>query len=257
MPNIDLQELYSQMQREMLAKLKTGSMAVVHPGTKGDETELNWINWFSDYLPKRYMINKGIVIDSAGKQSEQIDIIVYDAQYSYFVFHHDNIVLVPAESVYAILEVKQNLNKAHMEYAAKKVRSVRELFRTSAPIKHAGGEYPPKPLHEIIGGIITTTCDWESPIQPKVAEHIYNKSKLERLDLVCSISDGTFSVENNTFLEDFREEINPTIKFCDKDDSLVYLLLSILKKLQDIGTVPAIDFSKYAEVIDIKYYKKT
>lgn len=257
MPNIDLAKLYSQMQYEMLAKLKTGSTATLHPGTKGDETEFNWISWFRDYLPKRYMINKGIVIDSSGKQSEQIDVIIYDAQYSYFVFHRDDMILVPAESVYAVFEVKQNLNKAHIEYAADKIKSVRELFRTSAPIKHAGGEYPPKPLHEIIGGIITTTCDWESPIQTKVAEYIYKRSKIEHIDLICSISNGTFSVENNTFLEDFQAETKPSIKFCGEKESLVFFLLSLLKKLQDIGTVPAIDFSKYAETIETRYYKKT
>lgn len=90
---------------------------------------------------KRYKVDKGIVIDSTGKQSEQIDLIIYDAQYSYLVFRQNDTLLIPAESVYAVFEVKQNLNKERIEYAGAKAKSVRELLRTSAPIKHAGGEY--------------------------------------------------------------------------------------------------------------------
>lgn len=119
MPEIDLKKLYVGMQKEMLQKLSTGAEAVVHPGTKGDNTESNWINWFNEYLPNRYKVDKGIVIDSTGKQSEQIDLIIYDAQYSYLVFRQNETILIPAESVYAVFEVKQNLDKSKIEYAYK------------------------------------------------------------------------------------------------------------------------------------------
>lgn len=72
MPEINLKELYSHMQKEMDVKLHTGESAFVHPGTKGDESEANWIVWLKNYLPKRYAIDKGIVTDSFGKQSDQI-----------------------------------------------------------------------------------------------------------------------------------------------------------------------------------------
>ena len=45
MPEISLNELYTHMQKEMKEKLSTGSAAFVHPGTKGDEVEANWIEW--------------------------------------------------------------------------------------------------------------------------------------------------------------------------------------------------------------------
>ena len=52
-----------------------------------------------------------------------------------------------------------------------------------------------------------------------------------------------------------KEKAN--IQFCDGENSLVFLLLNLLKKLQDIGTVPAVDFTKYAQNIETKYYKET
>lgn len=254
MPEINLSELYVGMQNEMLQKLNTGASAIIHSGTKGDNTESNWIGWFQEYLPNRYKVDKGIVIDSTGKQSEQIDLIIYDAQYSYLVFRQNNTLLIPAESVYAVFEVKQNLNKEIIEYAAAKAKSVRSLLRTSAPIKHAGGKYSPKELHEILAGVLTTRCDWKPPIANMVVKHIRACEREERLDFVCSISNNTFVIENNTFTKDYDATNNPEIFYCDENNSLVYLLLNLLRRLSYIGTVPAIDFSRYAKKITSTRY---
>ena len=256
MPEIDLTKLYAEMQKEMLQKLSTGANAFEHAGTKGDNSESNWISWFQEYLPNRYKVDKGIVIDSTGKQSEQIDLIIYDAQYSYLVFRQKETLLIPAESVYAVFEVKQNLNKNRIEYAGAKAKSVRALQRTSAPIKHAGGEYPPKELHEILAGVLTTRCDWKAPITDMVVKHVRARDREERLDFVCSISNNTFVVENNTFMKQYDETSDPEILYCGGNESLVYLLLNLLRRLRDIGTVPAIDFSKYAEKIASSRYEK-
>lgn len=254
---INLLNLYEQMQEEMLQQLRSGVAAFVHPGTKGDNTEMNWINWFRTYLPKRYNVDKGIVIDSRGKQSDQIDLIIYDAQYSYLVFRQGDSILIPAESVYAVFEVKQDLNKERIEYAGKKAKSVRDLIRTSAPIRHAGGSYPPKELHEIVAGLLTTSSSWVNPIISQVVKYINNRERNECLDFICSISNNTFVIDNNVFINEYNEKINPDIKFCQKNESLVFLLLNLLKRLQDIGTVPAIDFSSYSNVIAGKIYSET
>lgn len=255
MPKIDLLELYEKMQNEMIQQLNTGCTAFLHPGIKGDVTELNWIEWFREYLPKRYKVDKGIIIDSEGNQSDQIDLVIYDAQYSYMVFRHDQGLLIPAEGVYAVFEVKQNLNKEKIEYAGKKAESVRKLIRTSAPIKHAGGEYAPKVLHEIVAGILTTRCDWVNSIEKNVIKYLSERTREERLDFVCSIQDSTFVVENNVFVNGYDEASRPDIKCCNKEQSLIYLLLNLLKRLQDIGTVPAICFKSYADKISDKVYK--
>lgn len=44
---------------------------------------------------------------------------------------------IPAESVYAVFEVKQDV-EGHIEYAAKKVESVRKLKRTSISMVASG-----------------------------------------------------------------------------------------------------------------------
>ena len=257
MSEIKLSKLYAGMQKEMLQKLQTGVLSLVHPGSKGDNTEANWIEWFRAYLPERYKVDKAIIIDSTGKESQQMDLVIYDAQYSYLVFHQGDTKLIPAESVYAVFEVKQELNKEYIEYAREKAKSVRTLHRTSARIKHAGGDYEPKPLHEILAGVLTTRSSWVAPIASNVATYILNCEHEDRLDFVCSISDNTFVIDHNTFVNQYNATQPPSIRFCEKDESLVFLLLNLLRRLQDIGTVPAIDFSKYAEGISSSIYKQT
>lgn len=257
MPEIQLSMLYAGMQREMLEKLQAGALPLVHSGTKGDNTEANWIEWFRAYLPERYKVDKAIIIDSTGKESDQIDLVIYDAQYSYLVFHQGDTKLIPAESVYAVFEIKQELNKDYIQYAGEKAKSVRSLHRTSARIKHAGGDYDPKPLHEILAGILTTRSTWVSPIASNVAKCVLDRGYEDRLDFICSISDNTFVIDHNTFVNQYDTAQTPSIQFCEKDESLVFLLLNLLRRLQDIGTVPAINFSKYAEGIKSSIYKQT
>ena len=67
-----------------------------HPGSKGDASEYEWIAWLRKYLPERYKVDKAFVVDHEGIITKQLDVVVYDRQYSLFVFHHNGIIYVPA-----------------------------------------------------------------------------------------------------------------------------------------------------------------
>lgn len=83
--NTSLKSLYSALQAEMIAKAKFSSV-LSHPTDKGNNTEESWISWFNEYFPKRYKAAKATVLDSKGMLSNQIDVVLYDAQYSYLAF---------------------------------------------------------------------------------------------------------------------------------------------------------------------------
>lgn len=108
-------------------------------------------------------------------------------------------------------------------------------------IKHAGGKYDPKPLHKIVAGLLTTTSDWaESSTIDNIANNL-SENELKRLDMICCVAAGTFVCDRG----------DKTISYCDKSKSLVYFLLKVLGKLQEIGTVPAIDYNAYAQKIEV------
>lgn len=236
---MNLRACFMGLQKQMEASLSTERESISHPGAKGDASELEWLTMLQNYLPRRYQASKSFVIDSTGQISDQIDIVIYDRQYSPFLFNKNNIFYVPAESVYAILEVKQNLNKENIEYAGAKAQSVRKLYRTSATIPHAGGEYSPKKPFNIAAGIVTFKSGWKPPLDSKFDDVIAKLQKDKRIDFGCVLKSGAFEIE-------YPKNAKPKIKKSDSEESLISFFLTLLSLLQKLGTVPALDIQKYA-----------
>ena len=122
-----LSQLLSSLHEDIQQRLSVVRKTFGHPGTKGDASENVWIDMLDTYLPKRYQAAKAHVVDSLGNFSQQIDVVVFDRQYSPFIFTYENETIIPAESVYAVFEAKQAANAAHVRYAREKVASVRRL----------------------------------------------------------------------------------------------------------------------------------
>lgn len=238
MANINMRKLFIGLQNEMLSTLEVGRELITHNGEMGEAAEESWRKWLRDYLPKRYRVDKAFVIDCDGSTSDQIDIVIYDGQYSYFVFKHEQAIYVPAESVYAVIEVKQDITKQNLEYAGDKARSVRALKRTSAEIPFAAGKYRPKPLHDILAGIIAIESNWSDPLGETLKKNIRALPDEQRLDFGCALKQGAFWVE---YAPDFK------MKKSAKEESLMFFFLQLLMKLQAIGTVPAIEIREYAK----------
>ena len=241
MPRVNMLELFKNMQTQMASTLELGRASITHNGEMGEAAEESWRQWLRKYLPRRYCIDKAIIVDCDGNTSDQIDIVIYDGQYSYFVFKHEQVIYVPAESVYAVIEVKQELNKANIDYAGEKAASVRKLKRTSAEIPFVGGIYRPKPLHKILAGIITIESGWKDPLGDSLKKNLTNEDIDKQIDFGCAIKHGSFWTEYGTKL---------SVKRSAPDESLLFFFLQLLKALQAIGTVPAIRIDEYAKVLN-------
>lgn len=237
---VTLTNLFRALQRDMISQANFSDV-INHPTDKGDNTEECWIKWFEEYLPKRYKAAKATVIDCKDNVSEQMDIVLYDAQYSYLAFKQNGVLYIPAESVYAVFEVKQNLTKKHMEYAGNKAASVRNLHRTSAPIPHAGGVYKPKSLHRILAGILTTTSGWKDAFGQPFRKCLGAYDESQQVDCGCVLRGGAY----------FYDYESSVLKMSREEESLVYFFLQLLILLQKMGTVPAIDLVKYMQVLNV------
>jgi len=231
---IELTDLFKGLQEDMICRL-TINRKIPHSGAKGNATELRWLDFFSCYFPKRYNFSKGFVIDSNGNLSDEIDIIVYDRQYSPFFFNKDGILYIPAESVYAVFEVKQKIDKEYITYTGNKIESVRKLHRTSAPIAHAGGTYAPKPLAHIIGGILALDSGWDKLFDKELIDALNSLNARQEIDIGLALNSGSFIVN-----------YYPTIQIKpNKKDPLLFFMLHLFIKLQEVATVPAIEIQKY------------
>jgi hypothetical protein len=183
----------------------------------------------------RYRAEKAHVVDSHDKFSQQIDVVIFDRQYSPFIFDHAGQKVIPSESVYAVFEAKQSVNADVIRYAQEKVASVRRLHRTSLPIPHAGGTYPPKPLNPIIGGILTFQSDWNPPLGKPLADALAAPDATSKLDLGCVAAHGMFSCDENGCYALVPEGRPATA-----------LLFELIARLQTLATVSMIDVRAYA-----------
>ncbi|KPL86917.1 DUF6602 domain-containing protein [Herpetosiphon geysericola] len=235
MTNWSLSQLLAGLHDDIQQRLETCRKSFAHPGTKGDASEKVWLQLLETYLPQRYQVATAHVVDSQGIFSEQIDVVIFDRQYSPFIFNYQGQIIVPAESVYAVFETKQTINANYVEYAQNKVASVRRLHRTSLPIPHAGGYYPPKPLIHILGGILTFDSDW-NPHGGFPLESSLNKSEaIGQLDMGCIAACGHFHLNSSSGMYDITLEGKPATAF----------LFKLISELQFSGTVPMIDVQAY------------
>jgi len=147
-----LSQLLAGLHERIEQELALARKSFGHSGTKGDASQDVWLQLLSHYLPERYRAASAHIVDSKGAFSDQIDVVVYDRQYSPIIFKMGEQIILPAESVYAVFEAKQAINLELLRYATEKVASARKLHRTSLPIPSAGGMLPAREPNRIIGG---------------------------------------------------------------------------------------------------------
>jgi hypothetical protein len=241
MPNRIETLLYS-LQESLTASLSSIRTAVTHPGAKGDASEENWIAFFKAHLPNRYQADKAFVIDSDGQCSDQIDVVIYDRQYTPMLFNRDGQRFMPAESVYAVFEVKQDMSREHIQYAGAKAASVRRLRRTSAAIPHAGGQYQPRALFQIVAGLLTYDSGWSPAFGTPFMKVLKQGSEQERIDIGVAASAGAFDAQ-------YSGDGTPSVRLADRSVALTFFFFSLLDRLQKLGTVSAIDYSAYSAVL--------
>ena len=236
MSDWDLRALLGDLHSDIQSKLRR-ARGLGHPTEQGDASEDIWLELFQQYLPKRYQAQKAHVVDSTGSFSHQIDVVIFDQQYSPFIHRFQESTVIPAESVYAVFEAKQTMNAKNVEYARDKVASVRRLRRTSLPIPNAGPTLPAKTPFHILGGLLAFESDWSPPFGESFDKALTAADEDEALDLGCVAAHGFFHRGPDRGDYEIDTDRKPATGF----------LFKLISQLQLVGTVPMIDVDAYAD----------
>jgi hypothetical protein len=232
---LDLAEVFYSVQEEMLAQLAVGGF-FEHPSAAGAATERLWLDLLARYLPKRYTAAPAFVIDSEGRRSRQIDIAIFDNLYSPLLFPHKSGLHIPAESIYAVFEVKPTFSRQWIRDAGEKAASVRALRRTSVRVMSGNKLRPPIRPSPILAGLLATTSVW-TPGTFSTNLRAALLSTPNRLDLGCCLEQGSF-------------EQTKTIRVSTPEESLIFFILRLLERLRAQGTAPAADLMKYGRHLE-------
>lgn len=101
----DIKENYLKMERELVTQLNYN--VTNHDLTAGTYREEIWADFFRRIVPKKFNIARSVfIIDSNENISKEVDIAIYDEQYTPYIFNYGLIKFIPIEAVAAVVQCK-------------------------------------------------------------------------------------------------------------------------------------------------------
>lgn len=82
-----------------------------HHTTSGTYREQVWANFFRQIIPKKFSIAQGVFIIDSSKDnliSKEVDLAIFDEQYTPYIFNYGNIKFIPIEAVSIVVQCKSN-----------------------------------------------------------------------------------------------------------------------------------------------------
>jgi hypothetical protein len=122
-----LRQYYQGITQQLRSEVDFINSLFEHQGVKGEGNEAALRELLKKFIPTRYGVGTGVVIDRHGKPSRQCDIIVYDIFLYPSLLALTSIHLFPVDLVYATIEVKTTLNAQTAKEALENIASVRRL----------------------------------------------------------------------------------------------------------------------------------
>ncbi len=181
---MDINEIFQSIATNMLNEFEHAQAQIRHMGERGSEREAVLKSFLSAYLPTRYGISSGEIVDYEGNTSHQCDLIIYDHYNCPLLLAGRDVRIFPAESVLAVIEVKSVLSAREIEDSIVKIRDLKNLTRENGPIP---------------GIIFAYKSGWENePIMRTVAElqkHYRQLQGHQLVDLLCILEDGLIALD--------------------------------------------------------------
>lgn len=135
---MDLVKIFDILSQKMNLEWDRIKESLPHSGLKGTALEGEFKKFLKEYLPSNLEVSSGMVIDSNGKESRQLDIIIHDAAKTPLLYNEEGIRVMPIECVYAVIEVKANIESAaEVGKIFENMKSVKDLEKKSY-IKSSG-----------------------------------------------------------------------------------------------------------------------
>jgi outer membrane PBP1 activator LpoA protein len=90
-----LREAFAAEQNALKSRLELANQSITHSGELGAVNEQSFIDFLWQNLPQRYAVNSAIILNSEGKSSDQIDVVIHDRFYSSTLLSQNKRALVP------------------------------------------------------------------------------------------------------------------------------------------------------------------
>ncbi len=101
-----IKQNYKSLENVMWNEL---DLASNHGGLCGHSRETMWMEFFRKIIPQKFAMEQGVIImDSEGNVSKEVDIVVFDNQYTPYLFQYGTLKFIPIEAVAIVIECKSS-----------------------------------------------------------------------------------------------------------------------------------------------------
>jgi hypothetical protein len=238
------------------------SKEISHPVKAGEAREHALRKILERHLPHRVAIDQGFVIDAQGRESKQMDIIVYDKSFA-TVFEVGDTKYFPCEIVLAVGEVKSDIDSnKDLEDALGKIKSAKELDRsnlgrnyiiTGPGISITGIKFDPLAQHrdQILGLIFTRTSLSRENILRGLQQYNRETEKRLWLNIFCAYKNILVSYEKSDG-KLTASAMDANSIYCTVEEevpNLLFLFISILATFVNEAHIARPDYFSYTDIM--------
>lgn len=234
---MNIADIFDEVAKKMRSDLEMARIAVTQPGLRGASFEEILRTFLVKYLPQSLDISSGVLVDTSGRISRQIDVIISDKANTPIFYESGDMRVIPVECVYAVIEVKAFVDLDELKTIFQNMLSIRNLkktayFKRSSPIleyeKLYGQEWDIWPINYYVFA-------YDSIELMTLAQHINEKHKAERfpefsrIDTVCVLDKGVICNQSADGKIDPLPQPGSTLHVCNTSRSLLlfYTLISV------------------------------
>lgn len=251
----NLEDAFKHVSKQMRSDFEKIRSLIENRAEKGTELEIILKDFLKEYLPRNLAVTKGFLVDSDGKISKQLDVIIYDAFKTPIFYESENIRVIPIECAYSVIEVKSKLGENELNDIFKNMDSVRSLKR-KAYYPHGVIKDTYKLYGKKWNNWQTNYCifAFDSIDLQTLKNYIEKKQKDEKrepenqLDMVCVLNKGVICYEKND-TPAVTPDTETKLSYLQTENSLLYFY-SLFSRLFNQMGMPNFDFIHYIMKID-------
>jgi len=252
-----LQKIFQGLSQKLRADFEFLSSQLSHSLSTGEAREFVLKELLRQYLPARLGVEKGIVISSVENEppSKQIDIIIYDKLNIPILYNAGNLRIFPIEGVYAVIEVKSNLNSKTLKDAIENIRSVKKMtkkafFEQKGAIIHTVNLYGKEwEYFPVMGFIFSYNSIKDFKLLKDELQQNDDLENLENnIDTICILNNSVITNQDKNGMIVVTKEPDTRRGFIKTLDSLLLFYLLMMHVLPQTWMQP-IKMKEYASKI--------
>jgi len=171
---------------------------IQHAGGKGTAREQALVEFLRKYLPSTVeVVGSSEVVTAEGETSGQCDVVIYDPSAPLLLDDAGHRIL-PAECVYAVIEVKSRLDWRGLQDAADKIAKLKRLSKTAylppVAISYQKSIYGQSlPYTPSLGYVFAYDSVGRNGLWQNLAQLMQEQPVQERIDALWVLGDGMFN----------------------------------------------------------------